>query len=143
MVGPPRDTRVCFQVRSQGLLPVQRSGSTSSSEISVQLWAHSIHFPTEKVRQEWGRKCRDDFLTSVSKKKKKRFSSSLLSLQSKKKKRINNTGTPQQASQLSALCCEEEVTAEVDKGCHVPRHTHTHGAPPRTHPWKASQEQNP
>lgn len=67
--GTPRDVRVCFQVRSQGLLPVQRSGSTSSSEISVQLRAHRRHFPTEKVRQKRGRKCRGYFIIPVSKKK--------------------------------------------------------------------------
>ena len=43
----------------------------------------------------------------VKKKKKKQkrcFPSLLLSLQSKKEKRKNHTGTPEQVSQLTALC---------------------------------------
>lgn len=113
----PREVRVYFQFRGQGLLSVQRSGSTSSSEVSNQQRAHGTSFLTEKVRQERGRKYRGYFFIPVSKKK-QCFPSLLLSPKSKKKKRINKR-TPKQIK-VSTLLMWQEVTADVDKGCHLP-----------------------
>lgn len=62
--------------------------------------------PNRESEAETGKEVQGLFSYSCVQKKKteKTFPTLLLSLQSKKEKRKNNTGTPEQVSQLTALC---------------------------------------